>query len=345
MNKIVKYFQDNEVTIMTDNPKFLKFVEDYLRNFSDKFIKKNKNKIRATVLWNDLFCDEFHDKIGKKVFKNGKKICYMDNHYHLIAEIDDGLDIKIYPRYTSFKNIVRELIKNAGKQSEYHFYQTLLRNVFHFPLFYNLEKEGFQFYHGSACKIRNNILIMPGAAGIGKTIANLCFHLIHPDAITISDNYLIFKKDKIYVFPEPLRLPAFFRKEIPGDFEPVFTIKKRDYYLKKNMCSQSFSLKNNNVYFISIVRGTKEFLKEIDSFTSKKILQSTTNYVSHEFHVNSWISFLPYVDTDVQDGGCSKNLSMISPSNSFICEVPRFNTLDDAVNTYRRVIENVLDEH
>ena len=42
MNKIVKYFQDNEVAIITDNSKFLKFLEDYLRNFSDKFIKNKK---------------------------------------------------------------------------------------------------------------------------------------------------------------------------------------------------------------------------------------------------------------------------------------------------------------
>ena len=198
MDKIVKKFGENEVAIVSDNPKFFEFVGYYLRNFPEGSIGDNKNIITSKVLWKDPLCDSFHDRIGKNVFKNGKKICYKNDRYYLIAELGDELDIKVYPRDTSLKNRVKDIIQNAGKRSKYHIYQTLLRNVFHFPLFYILEKENFQFYHGSACKIKNNIFIMPGVAGIGKTLANLCINSIHPDTILISDNYLICNKSLFF---------------------------------------------------------------------------------------------------------------------------------------------------
>ena len=344
MKKIIKQFQDNEVTIASDNPKFLKFVEGYLKNFFNEASEKKNKKINVTFHWKDIFYEKLHNKIGKNVSMNGNKIYYKQNHYHLVAEMNEGMNINIYPRYTSFKNMVKEIIKNAGIDAEYHFYQTLLRNGFHFPLFYNLGKDNFQFYHGSACKVGKNILIMPGAAGIGKTIANMCFQLIYPEASSISDNYLLYKKDTIYAFPEPLRFPTLFNNSIPIDFEPVFRIKDREYYLKKNMTSQSFSLKDHNVYFLFIVRSRKETLQKINSHKSIKILQSTTDYVSHEFHGNSWIAFLPYIDGDLNKKCSDRSLLVANSSTSFLCKVPTFNTIDDAVGTYRRIIGHVLDE-
>jgi hypothetical protein len=161
----------------------------------------------------------------------------------------------------------------------------------------------------------------------------------------ISDNYLICTKDKIYSFPEPLRLDTVFRKNIPSNFEHIFNIRERGYYLKNNMRSESFSLKNNNTCFIFIVRGIKVSFEEIDYFTSKKIIQSTTNYVSHEFHFNSWTAFLPYIDRDRTEKKSNQSLYNTTSSKSFIFTVPKFNNLGDAVNVYRRFLENVLDKN
>jgi len=84
--------------------------------------------------------------------------------------------------------------------------QRLMRYLVHFPLFWLLEQRGFGFIHAAAIAKDDQAIVFVGANGSGKT--TLALSLLNQGYQLLSDNFLLFKDDRIYAFPEVTRISS-----------------------------------------------------------------------------------------------------------------------------------------
>lgn len=342
-NSIERCCYGNNVRLVSDNDQFLRFANAYLSKFDVADAEDDAPvKIRSKIIWNEKPSVDHEIKIGRCAFIKNNSLYYNDNKFDLIATINENLEVKIYPKQeqTSVRGMVRSFL-NDNSTPLSHSYQLYLRNAFHFPLFYLLEKQDFRFFHGSAIKILDDIFIFPGSAEIGKSIANVCLNTLQSNASIISDNYLLFKGNNIYCFPEPTRWESDFNASIPENYEYLFNVKGRGYYTKANMTSNDYPLNGENTHVVFLQRGIKEDIEKIDLKMAKKIMRAMTHFHSSEFHNKSWTAFLSYLDREPDEMSVDEFLPDDLSIHSYIFTVPRFDTFSNAIETYQRMVNYV----
>jgi len=74
-----------------------------------------------------------------------------------------------------------------------------------FPLLYALERRGLHPLHAAAVRQAQGVALLAGLAGSGKTTVSLGL-LAEPEAGLLSDNLVLFDRQRVYPFPEPLHL-------------------------------------------------------------------------------------------------------------------------------------------
>jgi len=282
------FYNELSIKLTTDNPDFLQFVEKafgFLKTESSDdnpdldiqvyFHKKNTVSLPKKLGY-DLFFDEgeilHHDRGFSVHAKQGKPLS-------ITAHVQ-GIDIRDV--YYAFRYGIQGTKK--GK------YLEIMRKSLHMPIFYLLEKKGYTLLHGSAVVNGNSdkTYIFLGANYVGKTttVLNLINNKEH-DFGLIGDNYILIKDNKIYPFPDAMRVSknSLDMLDIKTKKQAVSGKYLIDMQVKKILVPWPVVGK---AFFMQL--GPESEIKPIDFSTALNRLNASHSYLG-EFPEHSYLAF------------------------------------------------------
>lgn len=204
-----------ETMVESDNQAFLDMAEgslSFFREVNNKNTPLFKNrKLRVRLLLNDRLdlekaCLGF-SKIGTGAFINDKEYLFGVGRLAIKVTDDNGtLNVFACPRrFKNLKTSLKTSLVYNFFQSKFDFFP-LIRILIFFPVFALLEQEKNIFLlHASAVEFNGKGIIFSGLNSVGKSMMALALTL-DKGAKFLTDNFLLFGENRIYPFPEYIRL-------------------------------------------------------------------------------------------------------------------------------------------
>jgi len=291
-----------EVTVESDDEKFLKTAEEdlwFFRDQSDKNIPLAGGQRLHVVYSRDQKVGferltRGYGKIGNNAFINSDKYVFIE--MGLVIEIsgkDGNLSVKATPL---FRKGIRGAVKKVllSKRSDYFL---LVRHLIVFPVFHLLErKPGLFLLHGSAVDYNGTGIVIAGPAGVGKTSAVISMTLnTDKRARFLTDNFLLFDSEYIYPFPGYIRLSdnmVDIIENISMLGAPSVRRFNRNHYILDN--DYIAGRTRPGILFIPALSEEEEVIPISADVALDRLLLANDN--AKEFHMYSNMGLMAYMD-------------------------------------------------
>lgn len=344
LNSLTLRYDDIETRVLSDRVSFTEFADAYLSAFKglDWGRSRASRHLRAKLSFDSSYQLCAPDKgwrVGRDVWVDDEILFYRGLRTVVAFSLneDDRVLVEVEVKRPGMPERVRRLLRPTSRS---HDYQFLLRRVFHFPLFTLLGMRGFFVGHGAVIRLGEESIILVGVGGAGKSTLSVAMQLCYPEAVFITDNYVVVSDDQIFPFPEPLRIDReiFSRSSIASKFDLLMQIKDRDYFRPRHPVVGGHVA--GGVTLLVIGRGSSLDVRPMSAGRGWDIFSATTLSLPREFPHGDYPAFAPYL----QGGRCC-----LAPehrdrmaSRSFRVVVPSLRSEEQAVSVARQVIENVL---
>jgi len=325
-------FLDIGLRISSRNRKFGTFAKKYLSGFNiDDGSHPVKFAVNSSLEPSTKIRILPTLQINQRIHLDEARVVWGDSEITADISIIDGtaFQIEIYLN-KSIETLLRQVLLRR-RYSKAHQFQTALRSMFHFPIFYILEKYyNIHLLHGSALAKNDAGIILCGLAGVGKS--TLSMELILKRGYKhLTDNYVLFGSDKVYGFPEPIRIDKKAIRLISRAFVPKdnFKVNNRSYFvLPTDLTIPEANI--NRIFFT--VLSSESRISKINNYAASNIMTTTNNYV-REFHDST--GFIGFnwntkAEASVQENRMSCMQDMLSKAESFLLEVNRGNLSETA---------------
>ncbi|MFC1662946.1 hypothetical protein ACFL04_02130 [Patescibacteria group bacterium] len=185
-DNFLNFIKNNYSLFVTENISHADIVLNYsvpIKNITGKYISPSVIINKNSILYDPLLSHR-HTKLTANM------------NYH-----DDQLDVTAQ-YYEPMMVKILSLINR--KTFQLQMYQRIIRFLLHYPLFWLLERDGFSIIHAATVAKNDEALIFTGANGSGKT--TLALSLLNDGYKLMADNFTLYKDDKVYAFPEVVRI-------------------------------------------------------------------------------------------------------------------------------------------
>jgi len=227
-------------------------------------------------------------RIASNLFINDGQILYHDYSGFKVHVLDnDSLKVNTYvsPR-SSLLTILMSMLR--GRKTMLHEkFLAIMRASVHLPLFYLLQSQGFIILHGSAVTRNDEGYLFLGANHVGKTTLALSLVYGH-DFKFLADDFLLIRDNRLYSFPEKVRLSPYTLSLLPikAEGHPI--------YSKYHLCLPEEKLTRftqpTKIFFLHTSSTAK--IQRIDAELALGQVEAFHNYL-HEFPQYSYLAFLP----------------------------------------------------
>lgn len=291
-----KFHNELNIRFTTDNPDFFNFVNQTFSFFKTK-PESGKPNLAINVYFHQKNNSSLRKKLAHNLFSDDNQILYYGRGFKVCVREDKSFQVTTYVWRELFRDTLN-LFRFGRKAAQREKYFRVMRNSFHLPLFYLLELKGYIILHGSAVAKDNKAYLFLGANYVGKT--NIALNLIYRHNFKLlSDDFLIIKDNKLYAFPDRVRVTPFTLDSLSIKIKSHLVSEK--YHLNlpfKKIIPFSYPAK---VFFIQL--GPEPEIKEINLNTALKRLNANHNYLG-EFPEHSYLAFLPQFPSidDIQTG-------------------------------------------
>lgn len=205
-----------ETTVLSDVPEFLNFVDSNLYFFHYSDLKNPplcSLKLSVDVFFNNkVSIHSFFigaEKIGNDAFLKGNR--YLCQLGPLLIEYKWSSPVLKVECYLIARESIQGKLwhflsrKIFGREEDYF---VIVRQTILFPIIWLLARFPKVFsMHAAAINYSGSGVILAGLASIGKSTMSLSFTL-NALSTFLADNYLLYDKEKIYPFPEWIRLSS-----------------------------------------------------------------------------------------------------------------------------------------
>lgn len=171
------------------------------------------------------------DRIGRGIYTDGELVVWTEVPYFPGLSISvrrDGSILVVEARQAPRSAVGGGIRRLAGalrgrSRSRSVFYFELLYHLVYYPVFRTLLDRGVHVLHGGGVEVRGRRVVIVGAQGTGKStlIANL---LVEDGARFLSDNIVLYDRERVYSCHEPVRLDSGMLASMPalrGLVDPV----------------------------------------------------------------------------------------------------------------------------
>ncbi|MDH7507838.1 MAG: hypothetical protein QHH00_00370 [Methanomassiliicoccales archaeon] len=247
--------------------------------------------------------------LGSTVRAGEESVYYQYGPYCISVSKEKGvLEIR-----SLFQMIRRFRLQKAFHQNRiYDYYQSLMRLAIHYPIFHLLELKGWSVLHSSLVCFEDNGVLFTGLNGVGKTTTALS---LLPEARILSDNFVLFNGERLFPFPEYIRIPHhvmnFFNLRPTG-----FRVFGKDQVI---MDRDIMKYQPKPAAIIILKRGEKASWREVSRDEAIDYIRAADAF-THEGHRYSHFSFLSkqmnirYPDCDTYEailGSFNESIDMI----------------------------------
>jgi len=159
----------------------------------------------------DLRAD--YDKVCRGVYAGGKGVVWNDVPFlpglrMTFARSGERMIVEaVYaPPRSTLRSLKRAALRLAGRAApRERFYFEIMYNLVYYPVFWRLRRRGIFPMHGAGIAALGRAIVVAGAQGTGKStlVAGL---LAGGDSSFLSDNILLYDRDRVYPCHEPLRI-------------------------------------------------------------------------------------------------------------------------------------------
>ncbi len=286
-----------KINLSTDDDEFYEFVQKDLyyflenENYEDFNINVNVyfNRSIETIGLNKC------EKIGANAYRNHNELIFSENKFDVKISLQkDKIHIDAYIKDDKGKKAhLKEFIKKiiGKKVDKNHYLLHILRKFIIFPTFYYLESfRNTYVMHASAFTYQDNCFVLAGLANIGKSTNSLVatFDL---DGKFLSDNYLIYDKEKVFSFPELLRVSDDTKNMIKNK-EKLGTHKYTRAHRKLYEIDKKYILDYSKVDVLIIPSLGNEFqIEQLELNEAIELILSSNEYVQ-EFHQQEYVALI-----------------------------------------------------
>jgi len=209
MNDLYFNVHGIKANLRTEDDKFTTFVATNYRFFSDTSEESQVEvyfdgyyswpRRRKRISYGSLY------RLNTGLYVGLDRLIWDDKRFSVTAQLT-GNRLKISCRYYEHIEDLPRKVYLGPKRFRLENYQRIMRLILHFPIFWMLAvEEGKYLIHASAVEKNGKGLIFAGLNGVGKT--TLALYLVKRRGYRfLSDNFLIFDKERIYAFPEVVRM-------------------------------------------------------------------------------------------------------------------------------------------
>ena len=232
------------------------------------------------------------NKLGTGIWLNNNELFIVETpglNIHLKYN-DDKLVIQ-----TNFSEKWYHLLKKIryGQSVKLQLYQYIMRQIIHFPVFWMLEKrQGIHLLHGAAVEKNGRALIFTGLNGVGKTTLAAYLCLNHNFKL-FSDNFVLFDREKIYAFPENIRLSSQSVRLLRIHLQSQKQIYGK-YHLPLESSQFVKEAKPVGICFISLTDEANTEINHISSEYTLELLTSIHHFLK-EFSEYSYLALMQLV--------------------------------------------------
>jgi hypothetical protein len=287
------------LNVISDDDNISRFIKDSLGYFLlNKEISSCNYEIEVKIFVNKSVQIEEQirgfNKIGNLAYiKEDVYVCIIDKYLLKIKKKENKLQVNVFmvdkkTIYLKLRASLKKLIKGSD-------YFNLLRQVIIFPLFWALARfSGIYAMHSGSVNLLGNGVAFVGLAGVGKSTNSLALTLKH-NGLLVGDNYTLYDKNKLYQFPEWIRISSETRN-ILGDSlnelgEKHFTRYGRGYHLLND---KYISLPvSPAIMFVQMLGQENKINKISTNVALDRILLSNAHV--KEFHEHSLIGLIDFM--------------------------------------------------
>jgi len=279
------------IKVNSDNPYLIDYIKEYYKPFVSS---QKKYDLKVYIIFKKYLSKPSKNFGGKTTIgdkntidENTNTLFYKEGELNISVKRGNFLEVKTEFRPHNQRHILHLGLFGPRKVKLYY-YRKIMKYSIHDPLFYLLEtRYGIDVLHASAVEKNNFAIVFTGLGGAGKS--SLVTELISKKGYKlVSDNYLLFKKDFCYPFPERLRV-----KKESLSLSDTKTIKAdgNKYYLDTGKTDIS---KKKIGAVIIVTRGKKYKLTKVTPENAFDKLFMIGEFTS-EFHYHEYISLLSYL--------------------------------------------------
>jgi hypothetical protein len=201
---------------------------DYVRaHLGAEKLREGRPDLNVTVNWTwgripaAAQVKDSGDRVGKNLLDRDGRILWkrVPGFEGLSMEAGagpNGIDIRSQCWYAPRDAIARMRYLRTGRRARktHRTFFKLLYYTAYFPMIWHLERtRGWGLLHASAVEHAGRAVVLAGHGGVGKSTLSLSL-ISDPAFKFISDNLLLYDKERVYALPEPIRLDASSRKAI-----------------------------------------------------------------------------------------------------------------------------------
>jgi len=174
------------------------------------------------------------------------------------------------------------------KYSNYHYASRMILDL---PLFLLLElKKNISMLHGSCIEKNGHAIIFTGSGGCGKS--TLASYLVFQKGYKLmADNYILFRKNKVFCFPTNIRLAPISMKML--NFKPQKAKSWGKYHYR--IADEHISRTAHAKALLLTMFSTNFQLEQLPSHVITGYLLSLHDFLQ-EFPNYTYLAFLPFLD-------------------------------------------------
>jgi hypothetical protein len=163
------------------------------------------------------------DKVGRGIFTDGETVIWSDVPFFpgltVAVSQPDGrwvVDARYRPVRTALNRLKTVIKAVSGRaESKNVFYFELLYQLVYYPAFWACLNRGVHVLHGGGIEAGGRRIVIAGAQGTGKS--TLIAHLLADSGSKfMSDNMVLFDKDRVLACHEPIRIEDRLLESVPG---------------------------------------------------------------------------------------------------------------------------------
>lgn len=288
MDKILLNVHGIETSVITGVPEFAQFVRANYHPFKTDAVENPEINVEFS-----LDAGERAAEIGHSLYGTGMGLAVGNDR--LYWENEFGFRVLLTVGNSGNFDILafhKDLLREQGSEEKYQNFQRSMRWAIHFPIFSLLRaSHGWQLMHASAVARNGKAIILCGLNKVGKSTLAMFLHQIQGYEL-MSDNFLLVGPQKVYAFPEAVRMSreSMDHLNLDTDGRPKIYGK---YHV--NIENNALNLEAHPKACFLVTRGKELALAKIDASQGWSTLEGM-HAILGEFPESSYLALLPFVD-------------------------------------------------